>query len=271
MGFSSSSRVLLAVSLFLAECRGLCIPSVSESCTTDACQPAGRSVDSPSIRDSVRPESVMILSRSLKLDMSKTIVIVAAVVGGLALCGILAIVLWYQRGNAAFLSKKNAEGFVEFDSDKASAPPPSARYIAPPPRVFAERWASLVTSTSLPIVQPSAAKGPRNLVITVPSDEPPPSRSWKLKRVPVPRLSRLPSANPRASLARIRGALRAPRRQDGPRPKAAPAPLPIIPKQDVSDRASPIASGIPSALLSAAPLTSRLTTLMNRIQSEYNV
>lgn len=138
------------------------------------------------------------LARSLKLDTPKTIAIVAAVVGGLALCGILAIVLWYQRGNAAFLSKKEAKGFVEFDSDKAPAPPPSARYIAPPPRVFAERWASLIASTSLPIAQPSAAKGPRNLVITVPSNEPPPSRSWKLKRVPVPRLSRLPSANTRA-------------------------------------------------------------------------
>ncbi|KAJ7718019.1 hypothetical protein DFH07DRAFT_338222 [Mycena maculata] len=277
-----SSRLLLASTLFIAGCHGLTTHSFLESCTTDASHTTRRSVDRPSIGGYTHSEAL--LSRSLKFDTSKIIAISAAVVGGLAVCGILVILLWYRRGNAAFFSKeelsRQEEGFVEMD-DKIV--PPSPRYIAPLPRVYAARWASLVGSPAFSIAQPSVNSLPNDspdLVIPIPTDEPPKLRSGKVKRVPVPRLSRLPSADPRASLARIRDAFRPPRQQDlkglarssnlKPKPKAPPSPLPIV--QDTGRASNPdIASGIPSALSSAAPLTSRLTTLMNKIQSEYNV
>ncbi|KAJ7497050.1 hypothetical protein FB451DRAFT_1209869 [Mycena latifolia] len=274
LSMSSFLWLFLATTLFLTECLGLSVPSVSESCTTDACRPAQRSVDRRPIRDSAHPEALRL--RSLNLDTYQIIVIVAAVVGAMAVCGILAIVLWYRRGSSSFVSKKE-EGFADLDDDKV---PLSAPYIAPPPRVYAERWASLVGSTSRSAAQPSATRWP-NLVISIPADEPPPARSWKLKRIPVPRLSSLASAGPRTPLARMRLALRTPRTQQdfqgsrslSLRPKPPPSPLAIFLKED-SDRRLPspgIVSGVPSALPSAPPMTSRLAALMYRTKSEYKV
>lgn len=218
------------------------------------------------------------LSRSYQLDHNnKTVAVIAAVVGVLAVCGILAIVFWYLRGNSAFLSTEE-EDFA----DSVDKPPLSAVYVAPPPRVYAERWASVAGSMTPSTAQPSAstAKGSPNLVISIPTDEPPPlGRRWELKRVPVPRLSRLPSP----SLTKIRVALRTPRQQDfkglprsprlkpKPKPRQTPSPLPINPKESNQPPSPDLPSGFPSALPSATPLTSRLKMLMNRIQHEYNV
>ncbi|KAJ7502851.1 hypothetical protein B0H11DRAFT_606564 [Mycena galericulata] len=288
--------ILLTSTLFPAGCPALAVPAVSEcvnlgepeytgtvthefcrSCTIDTCRPARRSVDRPPIRDYAHSQTLH--SRSVKLDISQIIVISSAIVGALAVCGVLAILLWYRRVNSAFFDQDAREGgFVEIDEKV----PPSPQYIAPPPRIYAERWASFIRSTTFPIAQPSVASTiPPDLSHSMPAHQPKPLRSWNLKRVPVPRLSRLPSVDPRASLARIRVALRPPRRQDfkgpprssslRPKPKQPPSPLPII-QDDGHPPSSPaIPSGIPSALPSTAPLTSRLTTVMNRIQSEYNV
>ncbi|KAJ6602202.1 hypothetical protein B0H10DRAFT_671640 [Mycena sp. CBHHK59/15] len=267
MGFFSSC-LLVGFSLFFSQCLGLSIPHISD-CTADGCSAARAVVDVPSTRDFVHYRTLF--PRSSWLDSNKIISIVAPVVGGLALVGILAIVLWYRRGNSAILKKE--EGFEEI----YEVPPVSARYIAPLPRVYAERWAAVVEST-IPIPQPSVASPDSRatttkLIISVPANEPPPPRSWKLKRVPVPRLSRLPPPYP--TLARIRGALRTPRCSEFKRPprltthKPKPPPSPLAIPTLGEPLPSSVSTGIPSALSTATPLTSRLSALINRIQSEY--
>ncbi|KAJ7128953.1 hypothetical protein C8R43DRAFT_687189 [Mycena crocata] len=271
---SSLSWRFIALAFFLAGCQALSIPS---RCATDACR-TGRSVDGPTIRDAARPDHDVLLSRSYHLEGStKTIVIVLAFVGTLAVCGSLATICWYRRGGSTFVPK-NDNGFRMLADDKA---PFSARYPAPPPQVYAERLASVAGSATLSSGLPSASSASTtnrvpNLVISIPGNvPPPPTRSWKLKRVPVPRLSRLPSAHPRSPLARIRSALRTPRRQDfkepkelprssSIRPKAKPSPLPLFPMQDFRSHSPGISSGIPSALSSPISLASRSST--NRMQ-----
>ncbi|KAJ7690665.1 hypothetical protein B0H17DRAFT_583543 [Mycena rosella] len=187
--FFSSWLFLLATIPFLAECRGLRIPSVSESYTTAACRTPPRSVDRP-IRDIVAAKT----RRSPGCVQNP--------------CHHALVSSW-KRG--VLVQKRRSEGFTELDEDKT---PPSAWYIAPPPRVYAERWTSLVGSTT---EASSPAKGWPNLAISIPADGPLVSRSWKPKRVPVPRLSALPSAGPRTPLW-VRPALRTPRQQDASSP-----------------------------------------------------
>ncbi|KAJ6558491.1 hypothetical protein DFH09DRAFT_532055 [Mycena vulgaris] len=229
---------------------------VCRSCaSTDAsCRAPRRAIDRPSIRDSIHAHAQNLVPRSLMSETSITIV--AAVVGVLAVCGILSIVLWYRQGNSAFASKKE-RGFAKLDD--------RAWDIAPLPRVYAERWATLVetTSSTAQLPAPAPAEGWPNLVITIAADTPPPVRTWKLKRVPVPRLSKLPSAGPRTPLAW----LRTPRQRDVP-PRSSslkpmpPPPSPLSPTQRSERTSLDISSGVPSALSSPTPLTSRPTTII---------
>ncbi|KAJ6593629.1 hypothetical protein B0H19DRAFT_1056145 [Mycena capillaripes] len=274
--FLSSLFRAVSLFIFLTDCCGLPLTSVSECVHRRGPKSQLLTVFAESA------QGVRVKLEDLLTDLSGTwctpktliIAITAVAVGGLSICGIFATVLWYRRGNTAFLSTEEVDFPVSLD--KA---PLSARYIAPLPHVYAERLASVKGTSTLSTAQPSApppAKVPPTLSISVPTDEPPLGR-WKLKRVPVPRLSRLPSP----SLAKIRVALRTPRRQEfkglpgSPRPKAkpkqAPSPLPINQDNYNRPRSPDLPSGFPSALPSAPPLTSRLATLMNRIQSEYNV
>ncbi|KAJ6495640.1 hypothetical protein C8R47DRAFT_366577 [Mycena vitilis] len=220
------------------------VDRLCRNCAQSACRDR-RAVDRP-FGNMAHSENLFF--RSLQLYENTTIITVtAAVVAGLAICGICVILLWYRRRKSRFLPTDD-----EGCSDWIDKSPPSARYIAPLPHIYAERLAS-VTGT-MASATTARSKGPPNLIISVPPDE---SRRWRLNRVPVPRLSRLPSP----SLAKIRVALRTPRRQDfsglprSPGSRPVPSPLSIIP----NDPGSP-----DTALPSAAPLTSRLATLMNR-------
>ncbi|KAF7362115.1 hypothetical protein MVEN_00557300 [Mycena venus] len=232
-----SSWLLLAGSLFIftADCSGLPIPLVSEICATGACR-TRRSAERLS-GDAMHSE--IFLPRSFHGSNTWVLAVTAGVVGGLAICGIAAMVFWYRRGNSAFSSTQE-EIYIDWE-DKAA--PPSARYIAPLPQIYASGLASVRAAPS--------PKGPPNLVISVPTNEPPAFGRWKIKRVPVPSLSRLPSP----SLTKIRAALRTPRRQglSGPPPvtkakaetEAETAPLRFLLRSSTplaqTSRAAPLA------------------------------
>ncbi|KAJ7078839.1 hypothetical protein B0H15DRAFT_525523 [Mycena belliarum] len=262
-----------AIARSAARCLGLRAAVTSANCATDACPVLRRSIDRPSLGPVVQTE--ILLRRSFaEIDTPQIFVILTAVVGMLAMCGIVVVVLWYRRGGAESLSRAE-EGFSELD-DKV---PLSAQYIAPPPRIYAGRWESVVGSTIPSAAQPPPSrKGRPNLVISIPSRR---TCSWNLERVPVPRLSSPPSAAPRMPLVRMRLALRTPRQQDfheGPRRSLSLEPnLALIDtlKQENTDRASSsdVLSGVPNPRLpSQGPMTSRLAALMDGTRRpEYNV
>ncbi|KAJ7287754.1 hypothetical protein C8J57DRAFT_1215868 [Mycena rebaudengoi] len=218
----------LFLSLFLLVTGSFGLPT-SLRCTTEAHGCATGAIDRPSL-------STLISRSASSGTMHVPFIILASAVGVLALLGVLAIILWYhhKRGTTGWLQRK--EGFEEVRDDHLS----NAKYISPPAQVYADGRA--------PVVAPAATSSPSSkdvpsLVVSSPNDEPAQSEKRKVKRVPVPRLSRLPSA--RAPLARIKSVL-TPRRQEFR--ASAEHNVPPLPTQAHAQAPSTVSSGVASAV-----------------------
>ncbi|KAJ7039168.1 hypothetical protein C8F04DRAFT_1179118 [Mycena alexandri] len=109
--------------------------------------------------------------RSFQLDNnnSRIVAVVAAIVGVLAVCGILAILLWYRRRISATRSFKEEES-----THWADFPPVSARYPAPSPEIYAERHGVGGTIHNVPSVthHPRQRRATRRELEANPSSSP---------------------------------------------------------------------------------------------------